>query len=115
MTHHLQDQYLLGNVTILVQDEALYNADYYTIDPKQSELLDITIDQLRSLQGKVEDPERLIIETTTDGPVIYSRQPDAILSFAKALNEHMNVPVKKGELEKLRETLMIQQSNESLQ
>jgi hypothetical protein len=97
----------LGSITIEVQDEQLYNADYYTIHCDQARQSD---QWLLSIQERLEDPERLVIDGKGADTRVYSRQPDAILQMAQAMNEHMGVQVAKEELTRARELLIRKQS-----
>jgi hypothetical protein len=97
----------LGSITIDVQDERLYNADYYTIHCEQARQSD---HWLQSIQERLEDPERIIIEGKGADTKVYSRQPDAILEMAKAMNEHMGIKVTEEEFTRVRDLLIHKQS-----
>ncbi|MDQ1912809.1 hypothetical protein RAC89_20670 [Paenibacillus sp. GD4] len=97
----------LGSITIDVQDERLYNADYYTIHCEQARQSD---HWLQSIQERLEDPERIIIEGKGADTKVYSRQPDAILKMAKAMNEHMGIKVTEEEFTRVRDLLIHKQS-----
>jgi hypothetical protein len=107
---HIVNHFSLGKIDIEVQDEPTWNADYYSISSDNLKDISNPNEFLKSLLNQLEDPERFVINEDSSIPIVYSRQHEAILSLAKALNQHLGVKVSEDEMNSLRNNFIEMQS-----
>lgn len=98
----------LGHVAFTIQNDEAFNEDVYKVSGEQLRACGVgdTSELNRIIHEQVGEPERFVINS--DGPrnEVYTKQPDAVLGLALALNRMQGSEVPEEEKEQLRKELI---------